>query len=177
VFCDGAGADGQLGNNAFADSNVAVAVNTGNVDREEIYIMLHTSDGQVDLSPVPEGGLDADFVDLTVVTNSGAGYVLSIKADAVNLVCDTNSGKVIAPQGVSVDGTALETNVWGYGVGTSQPTLWNGVTTSERMVDGLDEATDSVGVKTTVWFGINVDYGQDACAYAGKVIFSAVAGI
>jgi alpha-tubulin suppressor-like RCC1 family protein len=174
VYCTGAGVDGQLGDNSTANSSVPVAVDTTNVTKEDVYIMLGTSEDAITLSPVPNGNADVASLDLTVVTNNSNGYNLTIKTDEVNLVCgDGNSDKIV-PQ--SADGS-LETNAWGFGVGASEPTAWKGIEASAKLIASGAAATDDSGISTKVWFGVKVDYLTAVCNYSGEVMFSAVATI
>jgi hypothetical protein len=133
------------------------------------YLSLDVNTDKIDLS-VPPGDKDATAVTLTVITNN-AGYNLSIKADAPDLECETDSSLVISPQ--STGGAALETNHWGYGVGASEPAVWYGVTTGDVLVDSSSSATSGSGRDTTVWFGARVDGAFPACRYGGVVVFTA----
>jgi alpha-tubulin suppressor-like RCC1 family protein len=171
AFCSGAGVDGQLGDNALTNSSVPVAVDTSQIAREITYISLSANTSEIKLS-VPPGGMDTEDITLTVVTNNDDGYNLFIKADPADLVCETDDSLVISPQSVGGAGAVLETNHWGYGVGTSEPADWYGVTTNNAVVDSSSSATDESGRGTEVWFGAKVDNAFPACKYGGVVVFT-----
>jgi alpha-tubulin suppressor-like RCC1 family protein len=172
AFCAGAGVDGQLGNASNANSSQPVEVNLASVSDQSAYLTLSASADQIDLAPTPNGASDSDSLQLNVITNNLNGYSLQIKADPADLVCVTNSSAIIAPQ--NLDGAALETDAWGYGVSSAQPTAWNGVTTSDVAIDSSATATSAAGRDTTVWFGAKVSLLTPACSkYQGTVNFTA----
>ncbi|MDR1197175.1 MAG: hypothetical protein LBL08_02795, partial [Candidatus Nomurabacteria bacterium] len=173
AFCSGAGVDGQLGDNLNNNSDVPVAVDFSQVEREETYVNLSTDVNKVELTVQPSGSVAAGAVNLTVVTNNFKGYDLSIKTDNENLVCQDNASYVIAKQ--SPDGAALAVNHWGYETGPTEPAAWNGVTTSDVTIDSLGTATSESGQPTKAWFGAKADFSLPACVYNGTATFTAVA--
>jgi hypothetical protein len=175
AFCAGAGVDGQLGNGSTANSSVPVAVNTSNIANETTYIRLSSTAStiEIDLGPTPSDAIGAGSITLNVVTNSENGYNLQIKSDSTNLVCATNSSATIASQ--STDGEALATDRWGYGTGPTEPTTWDGVTTSDVSIDNFTSSTDANGHNTTLWVGAKVSFATPACAkYQGTIYLTAV---
>jgi alpha-tubulin suppressor-like RCC1 family protein len=171
-------ADNALEDAAFcagslAGSDVPVAVDTSEIAREETYIKLNVDTDDVKLTVkltvVPNGGVAAKPVNLTVVTNNLTGYDLSVKADDANLKCGS-----YAMPAQSANGAALEVNHWGYGVGAAEPTAWNGATTSDAVIANSLQATTESGAAVKAWFGAKADFSMPACAgYSGETTFTA----
>jgi hypothetical protein len=173
AFCSGAGGDGQLGDGLLTSSDVPVAVDLSEVERE-IFINLEIDNADVKLTVVPNGGVAATGVELTVITNNLTGYELAVRADgATDLTC----GSYAMPT-QSADGAALEVNHWGYQTGSTEPTTWNGITITDTTIDSSEEATSLSGNNTKTWFGARANYSLPACnGYVGMVTFTAVATI
>jgi hypothetical protein len=169
AFCSGAGGDGQLGDGLLTSSDVPVAVDLSEVERE-IFINLEIDNADVKLTVVPNGGVAATGVELTVITNNLTGYELAVKADgATDLTCGSHA---MPTQGA--DGAALEVNRWGWGVGASEPLVWNGVSLSDSSVASSLSASAVSGDAVRTWFGAKANFALPACsAYVGGVVFTA----
>jgi alpha-tubulin suppressor-like RCC1 family protein len=161
AFCSG----------SLAGSDVPVAVDVSRITPEAAYITLGADVDEISFSIQPNGGINTDAVTLTVTTNNSAGYGLTIKAAAVDLVCAASSA-TLPPQ--ATGGAELELNRWGYGTGLAEPTAWYGVTTSDAALDNLGTATPAEGKNTKIWFAAQADYSLPACnSYKGTVTYTA----
>jgi hypothetical protein len=143
----------------------------------ESYLTLSISNnGLVNLSPVPNGGTNANFLTANVKTDHPDGYQLSIESTETDLLCETNTGAKITA--LSGTGT-LTNNHWGYAKDEeptpTEPTDWTGVATAPTPIKTLATAPDPINGDTTrLWFGAMVDYALPACNYAGTVVITVV---
>ncbi|MBP7760627.1 hypothetical protein KA093_02435 [Candidatus Saccharibacteria bacterium] len=157
-----------------------------------------TTSGTVTLNIIPvSGGAQSTASDtVTVTTNHGTGYNLSLKdADAnTNLV---NGGNNIPTSSSTTWGSpaTLSNNTWGYGIASGTANLTAGSNFSASYTAQTDQTTDShlfLGVKTTdqllrttsaaagsgevttVWYSAKADTTNPTGTYTDTVTYTAL---
>jgi hypothetical protein len=160
-----------------------VAVDTGDVAREEIFITLGLDSGDVEFSVTPNAGIGSGYSVATVRTNNQTGYTLSMVADGESLVCAGHASWTVPS--IAADGD-LEDDSWGYGVSTTWTGRvpdapgaggWRVIPTSaaDGVLASPSAPTTEVGDKYGLYFGAKVSYSTPACsAYRQSLTITAV---
>lgn len=124
------------------------------------------------------GDVRADTLNANVVTDNPHGYNLEISSSSPPLSCNVHPEEAIQP--LTGTNAMLTDNRWGYAVdptpaSPSEPTIWNGVTTTPTVIATRGNATQGLGETTVVWLGTIITAEQPACTYSGTIILTAVA--
>jgi alpha-tubulin suppressor-like RCC1 family protein len=156
----------------FCGGKIPAAVDVSKVEPQDTYLSLAINNASYNLSVVPGSVGASESKIFTVVTNNSSGYNLLIKASEVKIISTSDNTKYFTPQTTS--GGSLEVNAWGYGVGTSAPSGWQGITTSDVVIDNSTAPTSGSGRDTQLWLAVKSDYSLTTGEYKGEITLTAV---
>ena len=111
------------------------------------------------------GAVVKDETAATVITNSGKGYNLNIKAGSGGTAL--TSGDYTIPAGEAAQGTSA----WGYN--TDGGTAYTAVTASDVSIAESSTPTPVAGTTTNITIGVSADATQEAGTYTGSFVLTA----
>lgn len=153
-----------------------------------------TSSGtvNVNVAPTPGGRCTVQSDTPSVLTDSTAGYSLTMTTSTTNNAMVSGSGSIAASSGTAASPVTLATNSWGYRVdslagfgagptssqnsGNTPSVTFAGVPASNQAPTPVASSSGPANpaVNTTVWYGICADASVASGTYTTTVTYTAV---
>jgi hypothetical protein len=170
---------------ATSSANTTVNANIGS------SISVATSGSvTINLTPTAGGVVTSANDTVSVSTNNGLGYTLSLADSDATTTLVSGANSIAAHAGTQTTPTALATNTWGYRVvgtggftgtaysaetnNTTSASTWAGVPASGAGNTLKTTASTAAADTTTVWYGVKVDSSKPNGTYTDQVTYTAV---